>query len=122
MSAEEIAAQAREEQSTQRGRRDAEIEAEREDAANALAEELEEMENLEERVRKLREKREALRRGSQSGEVGVALLDAGVRSGAPGAQQMEVIEEDAKEENGDDDDEEEDEDDDDFDEWKFGAA
>ncbi|KAF2193966.1 hypothetical protein K469DRAFT_709445 [Zopfia rhizophila CBS 207.26] len=61
MTAAEVAAQAREEQSAQRGRRDAEIEAEKEDAARQLEEEFEEMEGLEERVRKLREKREALR-------------------------------------------------------------
>jgi beta-phosphoglucomutase-like phosphatase (HAD superfamily) len=61
MTAAEIAAQAREEQSAQRGKREEELEAEKDDAARLLEDEFEEMEGLEERVRKLREKREALR-------------------------------------------------------------
>ncbi|KAF7191245.1 hypothetical protein HII31_07268 [Pseudocercospora fuligena] len=48
MTAEEIAAQAREEQSAQRGKRDAELEAEKEDAARLMEDEFEEMEGLEE--------------------------------------------------------------------------
>jgi len=63
MSAEEIAAQAREEQSVQRGRRDEELAGEKEDAVRALQDEFQEMEELEDRVRRLREKREALRAG-----------------------------------------------------------
>ncbi|KAF2494510.1 hypothetical protein BU16DRAFT_527583 [Lophium mytilinum] len=62
MSAAELAAQAREDMSAQRGRRDAEIEAEKEDAARQLEDEFDEMESWEERARKLREKREALRK------------------------------------------------------------
>ncbi|OCK80911.1 hypothetical protein K432DRAFT_416393 [Lepidopterella palustris CBS 459.81] len=65
MSATELAAQAREDQSTQRGRREAEIEAEKEDAARHLEEEFDEMEELEGRVRRLREKREALRKSRE---------------------------------------------------------
>ena len=65
MTAEEIAARAREEASTQRSQRDVEVEAEKEDAARQLEEELDEMENYEERVRKLKEKREALRSGQR---------------------------------------------------------
>ncbi|KAI9691086.1 MAG: hypothetical protein M1822_008706 [Bathelium mastoideum] len=61
MSAEEIAARAREEANAQRGPRDEEVEAEKEDAARQLEDEFDEMENYEERVRKLKEKREALR-------------------------------------------------------------
>lgn len=61
MTAAEVAAQARKEQSAQRGKREEELEAEKEDAARLLEDEFEEMEGLEERVRKLREKREALR-------------------------------------------------------------
>lgn len=61
MTAAEIAAQAREQQSVQRAKQDDELEAEKEDAARQLEDEFEEMEGLEERVRKLREKREALR-------------------------------------------------------------
>ena len=65
ISAAELAAQARDNQNTQRGRRDAEIEAEKEDAARYLEEEFDEMEELEARVRKLREKREALRQSRE---------------------------------------------------------
>jgi hypothetical protein len=61
MTAAEIAAQAREEQSAQRARKDEEMEGEKEDAARALEDEFEEMEGLEERVRRLRDQREALR-------------------------------------------------------------
>lgn len=62
MTAAEVAAQAREEQNAQRGRKEEEIEAEKEEAAQHLQEEFDEMEELEERVRKLREQREALRK------------------------------------------------------------
>lgn len=62
MTAAELAAQAREDMSAQRGRRDAEIEAEKEDAARQLEDEFDEMEGWEERARKLREKREVLRK------------------------------------------------------------
>jgi len=65
ISAAELAAQARDDQNAQRGRRDAEIEAEKEDAARYLEEEFDEMEELEARVRKLREKREALRQSHE---------------------------------------------------------
>jgi hypothetical protein len=61
MTAAEIAAQAREEQSAQRAKKDEEMEGEKEDAARALEDEFEEMEGLEERVKRLREQREALR-------------------------------------------------------------
>ncbi|KAF1850110.1 uncharacterized protein K460DRAFT_360959 [Cucurbitaria berberidis CBS 394.84] len=61
MTVAEIAAQAREELSAQRAKRDEEMEGEKEDAARALEDEFEEMEGLEERVKKLREQREALR-------------------------------------------------------------
>ncbi|KAK3642443.1 hypothetical protein LTR56_010796 [Elasticomyces elasticus] len=61
MTAEEIAAQAREEQSAQRGRRDVEYEDERDEAASALADEFDEMDGLEARLKRLRERREALR-------------------------------------------------------------
>lgn len=61
LSAEEIAAHAREEQSRQREMKEAEIEEEKEEAARKLENELDEMEELELRVRRLREKREAIR-------------------------------------------------------------
>ncbi|KAK5689791.1 hypothetical protein LTS12_028847, partial [Elasticomyces elasticus] len=51
----------REEQSAQRGRRDVEIEAERDEAATALADEFDEMDGLEARLRRLRGRREASR-------------------------------------------------------------
>ena len=72
MSAEEIAARAREEANAQRGRRDEEVEAEKEDAARQLEEELDEMENYEERLRRLKEKREALRKGREKDQEPVA--------------------------------------------------
>ncbi|CAD0047110.1 unnamed protein product [Aureobasidium pullulans] len=53
VSAEELAAQAREEQSAQRTAREAEIEADTEDAALAMQQEFDEMEELDERVRRL---------------------------------------------------------------------
>lgn len=68
VTAEEMAAKAKEEQSVQRGRREAELEVEREEAQERMQDEFEEMEGLEERVRKLRERREALRRSAAVGE------------------------------------------------------
>ena len=65
VTAEELAAQAREELSAQRTAREAELEADTEDAAVALQQEFDEMEELDERVRRLREKREALRLSRQ---------------------------------------------------------
>ncbi|KAI6834077.1 hypothetical protein KC340_g2798 [Hortaea werneckii] len=119
LTAEELAAQAREEQSAQRGRRDAELEDEREDAALALQEEFEEMDSLEQRLRKLREKREALRKGSmESGkraEVEGALKD-GPKAGGGGS---ETVPEGGGDEN--DDETDDDDDEEDFDDWNFGA-
>ncbi|GAB1742022.1 hypothetical protein NU219Hw_g7415t1 [Hortaea werneckii] len=118
LTAEELAAQAREEQSAQRGRHDAELEDEREDAALALQEEFEEMDSLEQRLRKLREKREALRKGSmESGkraEVNGALKD-GPKGGGGSASVPEGGGDDNDDETDDDDDEE------DYDDWNFGA-
>lgn len=108
MSAEEVAAQAREEQSAQRGKRDAEIEGEREDAARLLEDEFEEMEGLEERVKRLREKREALRKGPEGSSD----------------EQIEQNEENHVAASGDaaGDTDEEDEDDEDYDSWNFGRS
>jgi hypothetical protein len=61
MTTAELAAQAREDMSAQRAKRDEEMEGEKEDAARALEDEFDEMEGLEERMKKLREQREALR-------------------------------------------------------------
>ncbi len=60
LTAAEIASQAKEGPSTQKARGEAELEAEKEDAARQLASELEEMESLEERVQKLKGRKEAL--------------------------------------------------------------
>jgi DNA repair exonuclease SbcCD ATPase subunit len=76
MTAAEIAAQAREEQSAQRGRREEELEADKEEAAQQLQDEFDEMEGLEERVRRLREQREALRKAHVQAETtNVVLAD-----------------------------------------------
>ncbi|KAF2009620.1 hypothetical protein BU24DRAFT_428517 [Aaosphaeria arxii CBS 175.79] len=100
MTAAEIAAQAREEQSAQREKREEEVEAEKEDADRALQDEFEEMEGLEERVRTLREKREALRKLAKAEEVMVVESNQASQ----------------------DDDESASEDEDDWDDWRFRAA
>lgn len=114
MTAEELAAQAREEQSAQRGKRDLELENEREDAARVLEEEMEEMEGLEERVRKLRERREKLRLEGSPDAVG------GSRPGDTAATEVKTADDRdgmaGEAESSDEDDE------DDFDEWKFGGS
>lgn len=116
--AEELAAQAREELSAQRGRRDAELEEAKEDAARALEEEFAEMQTLEERVRKLREKRELLRTGTmeQAAEGATPEVDGG------GPQKIAGASEDAEKPKDEvDESDDEDEDDEDFDDWSFGA-
>lgn len=111
MSAADVAAQAREEQSAQRGRRDAEIEDEREDAVRLLEDELNEMEGLEERVRKLRERRDLLkhrsRQASKGGELGGETV---------------IATENPHDETINDDDADDEEDDEDPDEWNFGGG
>ncbi|KAK3072989.1 hypothetical protein LTR53_005801 [Teratosphaeriaceae sp. CCFEE 6253] len=62
------AAQAQEQQTAQRGKRDADTEGEREDAAIAMQDEFDQMEGLEARLRKLRERREALRKSRVEGD------------------------------------------------------
>ena len=111
LSAADIAAREKEEEKVPgKGRKEADLEAEKEDAARALEEEFDEMEGLEERVRKLREKREALRRGSSNGQrfggEGAA-ADLRARSNDGGGK-------------GKHDEQSEDEGDEDFDEWPFG--
>ena len=107
MTAEQLAAQAREEQSAQRGKRDVEIEAEKEDAARLLEDEFEEMEGLEERVRRLRDRREALRKGSNASERAEVAEGLAMSVDANGHAM-----------GGEEDDEDEDE----FDEWAFGGS
>lgn len=109
MTAEEVAAQAREELSSQRGRREAELEEEKEDANRALEEEFDEMGVLEERVKRLREKREALRKPGEE-ESGLAVN--GILEVEPGGR--------GKEERDGADEEDEDEEYDELDEWNFG--
>lgn len=72
LTAAEIAAQAREQESLQnKERMEAVIEGEKEDAERRLEEEFDEMAELEERLRRLREKREALRMTRREEMVGV---------------------------------------------------
>jgi len=84
MTAEELAAQDREEKSAQRGRRDVEQEDEREEAATRLQDEFEEMQGYEDRVKRLRERREMLK----NGVTATSTTTAGIVDGAmmpPGA-------------------------------------
>ncbi|KAK1069929.1 hypothetical protein LTR12_008866 [Friedmanniomyces endolithicus] len=119
VSAEEIAAKAREEQSAQRGKRDVEIEAEREEAASALQDEFQEMEGLEDRLRMMREKREALRAtaGGKVNERAVAVDDPADEQGTEERARAG----EGEDEDEDEDDGENDEDDDDDDGWDFNA-
>ncbi|KAF2439447.1 hypothetical protein P171DRAFT_436111 [Karstenula rhodostoma CBS 690.94] len=71
MTAAQLAAQAKEDKTTQRARNDEEMEDEKEDAARALQDEFEEMDGLDERVKKLREQREALRAKHTAADVHV---------------------------------------------------
>lgn len=106
MSAEELAAQAREQRSAQRGRKDIEVEAEREDAARHLEEEFDQMDELEAKVRSLREKREALRQGRLEPASTASTDDA---IAAVGGRDSGEESDDALDE-------------DDFDDWRFRAA
>ncbi|KAL1618043.1 hypothetical protein SLS56_010748 [Neofusicoccum ribis] len=103
MTAEELAAHAREEQSAQRSRREEEMEAEKEEAVRHLEEEFDEMEELEQRVQRLRAQREALRQARGKSEE----------------HHAEEVPKKAAEEEEDDDDSEGDLDDEDFDDWRF---
>lgn len=110
VTAEELAAQAREKLSAQRTAREAELEADTEDAAVALQQEFDEMEELDERVRRLREKREALRLSKQHD----TLPDASDTT-------VDALQQDSTIQNNDEEDEDEDDEDDEFDDWTFGA-
>lgn len=92
MTAGQIAAQAREEASSQRGKREVEAEEEKEEADARLLEEFEEMGALEERVRRLRERREALRGASGTAEKPDDAL-VGVGDGAAPMQSEAVVDE-----------------------------
>ena len=103
--AEELAAEAREASNAQRGKRQAELEAEREDAARGLEAEFDEMESLEERLRRLKEKREALRKACGENDI-------------VSQRENEETTERAREGNSEMDSSDEDE----FDDWGFGAS
>ncbi|CAD0087743.1 unnamed protein product [Aureobasidium vineae] len=111
VTAEELATKAREEQSAQRTAREAEIEADTEDAALALQQEFDEMDELDERVRRLREKREALRLSKQQD----TLPDAPTPTSDALQEDTRIQRPQEEEEDDDDDDEDE------FDDWTFGA-
>lgn len=123
LTAEEIAAQAREEISAQRGRRDVEIADEKEEAVARLQEEFAEMEELEERVQRLRERRERLRKGVTGVAVGngdgadVVLQDRGDPDSASGDSKLSRTDPESGGDAQDDDEEDEE----DPDEWAFGA-
>ncbi|KAI9696908.1 MAG: hypothetical protein M1820_007983 [Bogoriella megaspora] len=102
MTADELAARAREEANEQRGNVDNEMEAEKEEAARRLDEEFEEMEGFEERVRRMKERREALR-------VAVVVEGDGEREGDGEVGLKEVVESEGESD--------EDEDEDEEDEW-----
>jgi hypothetical protein len=99
MTTAEIAAQAREDMSVQRAKKDEEMEGEKEDAARLLEDEFEEMEGLEERFKKLREQREALRSARAQAKVEEIVLSEA---------QPEHVESDS--------------DDEEWDDWRFSAA
>jgi len=121
--AEDIAAQAREEQSAQRSRRDIELEEEKEEAARALEEEFAEMQTLENRVKKLREKRELLRAGKMDQATEGANPAVVGADGRGSLNQIvhPIQAEPEPEANGEVDDEDGDDDDEEFDDWTFGA-
>ena len=111
MTAEEVAAQASAEHTDRRSRRDAELEAEKEDAENMLDEEFEQMQSLEDRVKRLKERRDALRKPNTEGKE-----DLGPKS----APEREALARGDSNHESDADDNYEDEDED-FDDWHFGA-
>jgi ribosome-associated translation inhibitor RaiA len=86
----------------QKGRRDVEMEEEKEDASRALEEEFEEMEVLEERLKRLKEKREQLRASKSEAINHIA------------AQPEAVLEDGSNEDDEDEDDE--------WDGWRFGTS
>lgn len=108
MTAAEIAAQAREEQSAQRAKQDEDLEGEHEDAERALQDEFEEMDGLEDRVRRLREKREALR----IKPVPASAVDQESMLPTPQPEEEDSMS----------DDDEDDDDEEDWDDWRFRPA
>nr|POF11245.1 zinc finger protein 830 [Quercus suber] len=124
MSVADIAAQAREEQSAQRGKRDLEIEGEQEDAARLMADEFDEMVGLEERVKKLRERRDALKRSHQMGDSDRRSRDAVASMHEAGREVNGNANDDDDEDdsgNDDRDDRDTEEEEVEFDDWNFGG-
>lgn len=103
ITAAELASREMEDLNAQRkGKREEEIEEEKEDATRALEEEFDEMDQLEARVKRLKEMREKLRMAAQEEAVGI---------GDP--NELEMIETASKEDSDDDDDNYDDD-------WNFG--
>lgn len=103
LTAQELAAQAREEQSIQKGARDAELADEREDASRQMEEELGHMEQLDVKMRDWRAKREALRVFPRKDD------------GPAGAQTVETVKDPPASRNNEDQEDQHDTDDDDED-------
>lgn len=120
LTAAEIAAQAREQESLQnKERMEAVIEGEKEDAARRLEEEFDEMVELEERLKRLREKREALRMVRKEEMGGVREeVDGAEDEGGGGPRVSSGGGHDA-EDNDDDDDDTASDDNDEWNNWGF---
>ncbi|KAI9673014.1 MAG: hypothetical protein M1817_003178 [Caeruleum heppii] len=115
LSAAELAQRATEETNARQrvSDREADVAAEKEDAARRVEEEFDEMEGLEERVNRLKERREGLRGVGGKGGSGVKEDDEGGGGGGDGGSLKGEVEE-VVQDDGDDDD-----DDDDWDDWTF---
>lgn len=120
LTAADLAARAREEQSAQRGKRDTELADEKEDAARFLEDEFEEMEELEQRAKSLRARREALRTQSDMAKDELRPHDQDVGP-ASGSAPIDGASTDAHKAPQPADDDDDDEDDDD-DYWNFGGG
>lgn len=126
MTADEIA---KNEQGLQRASRDAELEAEREDAAKALEEEFEAMDGLEERAKRLRARREALRHADSTTSLQQAATSQSIPARRPPGQAIDSstsslprAADDVNRQEGRDDEDNEDDDEEDDDDlgWSFG--
>ncbi|USW48198.1 hypothetical protein Slin15195_G015170 [Septoria linicola] len=120
VSAVEIAAEARIEQSAQRSSRDAEMDAERQDAERALIDEFDVLEGLEERVQRLRSRREALR-SSTNPTVARSPQHVDAERSSSVEARTDSVEDQGADEDNDDDDDEDDDDGDDLAGWHFGS-
>jgi len=127
LSAAELAAQAREEQSAQKGRREAEAEEEHEEASRQLEDEFEQMSALEDRVKRLKEKREALRQTGSGTSVNLAESSSTSAEGTKAilisvthaaSEAANKCHDNTVAEGSDDNDEDDDEEDDQWDPWR----